>query len=161
MLNIQEKMFAAPFSDVRDGFIARARLESGRIADARLWMVNMGFEEVEPEPEQIITRDGREIILAHGKSWALRPDVHAERLAAAFDAARHREPPTSESQAGHDARESIATVICPQMIEGRPCGGSLNRRGVCPSCVTGKMGYRYRYTCESCGCDIVTREELR
>lgn len=57
--------------------------------------------------------------------------------------------------------ESLASVACPQMHNGKPCGGALNRRGVCPSCVTGKMGYKYRYTCESCGCDIVTKEELK
>jgi hypothetical protein len=57
--------------------------------------------------------------------------------------------------------EVIAATTCPQMVEGKPCGGALNRRGVCPSCVTGKMGYKYRYQCESCGFDIVTREPLK
>lgn len=161
MIDIKEKMFALPFADVRDGFIARARLESGRIADAREWMVRRGFEIIEAEPGQVITPDGREIIHAHGKTWALRPAIHAARLAEAFEKERHREPPTNTSQDDHATGESMAAVICPQMVEGKPCGGALNRRGVCPSCVTGKMGYKYRYTCESCGCDIVTKEELR
>lgn len=161
MIELQEKMFSAPFDDVRTGFIARARLESGRIADARVWMVQRGFEIVEAGPAQIMTSDGREIIHAHGKDWALRPDIHAARLTEAFEKERHREPPANTAQDEHPAGESMATVSCPQMSAGRPCGGALNRRGVCPSCVTGQMGYRLRYTCEACGFDIVTKEELR
>lgn len=160
MINIESKMFAAPYAAVRDGFIARARLEAGRIADARQWMLDKGFEIVAAHHGQIITADGREILNAYGKFWALRPDIHAARLAEELAAARHKESPTSAPQGTPDGSESIATLTCPQMSGGKPCGGALNRRGVCPSCVTGSMGYRYRYTCESCGFDIVTKTEM-
>ncbi len=158
MIDIKAKMFASNFADVRSGFIARARLESGRIADARQWMRDRGFEVIEAQADQIMTADGREILRAHGKSWALQPEIHAARLAEAFEATRRKEPPNRQPPVSDG--ESIASIPCPQMSGGRPCGGSLNLRPVCPSCVTGKLGYRYRYTCESCGFDIVTKREM-
>lgn len=120
----------------------------------------IGFEEVACVSGEAMTSDGREIVRVGGRAYALRPEVHAERLAQRFEAAKKLQ---DEKQAAKPAEvtEAIAATTCPQMHDGKPCGGSLNRRGVCPSCVTGKMGYKYRYTCESCGCDIVTREELR
>lgn len=131
----------------RRGQISRAALES---------LLAGGYERVEATGP--LTLDGREVLTVAGVAVALRSDVHAERLAAAFEAAR-RSKQKAEKQP--EVRESIASVACPQMIEGKPCGGALNRGGVCPACVTGRMGYRYRYTCESCGCDIVTKEELK
>lgn len=97
--------------------------------------------------------DGREVIVSGGVAYALREDVHAQLVADALSAEQRRVAVTN-------ARESMASIACPQMDGGKPCGSALNRAPVCPSCVTGRMGYKFRYTCESCGCDIVTREEL-
>lgn len=156
MLNIQEKMFAAPFSDVRDGFIARARLESGRIADARLWMVNRGFEEVEQEPGQIITPDGREILRAYGKAWALRPEVHVQRMAEVFEAAKKRQD-EKQPEAGTKSvvgTESLSSMVCPK------CGDSLQHTAVCPKCAAGQRGYKHRYACVCGAIEIISQEAL-
>lgn len=151
------RMMSSCRETVTSTFVAYQRAQNNNIEKGRAGMVAHGYEETtEPGP---LTADGREVIEEWGKRWALRPDVHAERLAQRFEAARKR--PAEKEPEQPEIKESIAAAMCPQMIEGKPCGGSLNRRGVCPACVTGRMGYRYRYTCESCGCDIVTKEELR
>ena len=142
------------FEEVRAAWIAKCRAENGRLDSLEESLEANGFERVEADGP--ITADGREVMRIRGRAYALRPDVHTERLAQRFAAAKKRQP-----EKRPEVKESIATATCPQMVEGKPCGGALNRRGVCPSCVTGRMGYRFRYTCESCGCDIVTKEELR
>lgn len=147
-----------PFEHIRAAWIARCRAENDRLDMIDESLIADGFERVDADGP--ITGDGREVLRIRGRAYALRPEVHAERLAQRFEAAKKLQ---AEKQAAQQpkVKESIAAVTCPQMVEGKPCGGALNRKGVCPSCVTGKMGYKYRYTCESCGCDIVTKEELR
>lgn len=157
-----QEMMAAPMSTARDIWIARAKAETDARDDARDWLRKIGYTEVDGSdiavtaPDAEYTGDGRVVLRAHGKIWAMDQ--------AAFDAmqmAARRNDPPRVATGQPEVTESIAATTCPQMIDGKPCGGALNRKGVCPSCVTGRMGYRYRYTCESCGCDIVTREELR
>lgn len=109
-------------------------------------------------PDDAVMADGRIVRRVGGKAFVMRADVHAERLAEALEKAKQKAVEIAQTA---EVKEALSETTCPQMIDGKPCGGSLNRKGVCPSCVTGKMGYRYRYTCESCGCDIVTKEELR
>lgn len=127
-------------------------------------MIDDGWEPVDVAKDAHAV-DGRPVYRVRGSAYAMRADVFAQRVRDAIDDAqtkaaqrtsRHNDAATDE----HAVAECIAAITCPQMIEGKPCGGSLNRKGA-PSCVTGRMGYKYRYTCESCGCDIVTREELR
>jgi hypothetical protein len=146
-----------PLDEARAGWISRVRLEKQQVKTVIEHYESVGFERVEAAGP--LTSDGREVLIVEGVPMALRPEIHAERLVKAFDAARKRqaESPTTEPT----SKESIAAATCPQMVGGKPCGGALNRKGVCPSCITGRMGYKYRYTCESCGFDIVTREELR
>ncbi len=108
MINIESKMFAAPYAAVRDGFIARARLEAGRIADARQWMLDKGFEIVAAHHDQLITADGREILNAYGKSWALRPDTHAARLAEELAAADTELAEKAKPAAAEARQEPVA-----------------------------------------------------
>lgn len=122
-------------------------------------LIDYGFESVTANDGDLMTSDGREIVWSDGAAWALIPTAHYERRQVAIEHAITREVVRRKSQ--QEVCETIAATTCPQMIGGKPCGGALNKNGVCPACITGKMGYKYRYTCESCGCDIVTREELR
>lgn len=154
---ILEYVDRLPFECVRAAWIARCRAENERLDMIDESLAADGFERIEADGP--MTADGREVLRIRGRAYALRPEVHAERLAKRLEAARKLR--AEQRPAPPVDYEAIAAATCPQMIEGKPCGGSLNRKGVCPSCVTGKMGYKYRYTCESCGCDIVTREELR
>jgi hypothetical protein len=115
-----------------------------------------GWERVDAAPGTQLTQDGRPVIWAHGQAWAMTREAWGSSMQKAQAEAAAKRPAQPKP-----VREGIAAATCPQMSGGRPCGGTLNRSPVCPSCVTGRMGYRYRYTCEICGCDIVTREELR
>lgn len=148
--NLLFKMLATDPTDVAETIQVYLDKSSMAMAAAIKAMPDRGYEET--DEQGVISADGREVIELYGRRWVLRSDLHKakrERAAAQMPA-----PPDP-------VREGIAVVGCPQMLNGKPCGGTLNRGPVCPSCVTGKMGYRYRYTCESCGCDIVTREELK
>lgn len=162
MLMKQEKILEyidrLPFEAVRAAWVVRCMVENGRTENAEKTLFDAGFERIDDDGEYM-TEDGREIMRIRGRAYALGPDVHAERLARRLATAESR---AAEKQAAQPAavKEAIAVTTCPQMIGGKPCGGALNRKGVCPGCVTGQMGYRYRYTCESCGFDIVTKTEF-
>lgn len=121
-------------------------------------LTDYGFESVTVSDGALMTSDGREVVWIGGTAWALIANVHDERRQAAIEHAITRETVLRKSQ--QEVCETIAATTCPQMIGGKPCGGALNKKGVCPACITGKMGYKYRYTCESCGFDIVTKTEL-
>ena len=95
---IQGVLSRSDFPTVRAAFIARARLESGRIADTRQWMLDNGFELLDVPADRLLTDDGREILRAHGKAWALKPEVHAQRVAEAIEHARQRSEATPMSQ---------------------------------------------------------------
>lgn len=118
-----------------------------------------GYIEI-TEPEVFgFLPDGRRVVTKDGRRYAMPIEAHRAAVEAALAAKVEVEKARRAAQP-KEVRESIAATACPQMHQGKPCGGALNRKGVCPSCVTGKMGYRYRYTCESCGFDIVTKTEL-
>lgn len=157
-VTIANKLLLYDIKDVREGVRMWAVRTIRAARESEKALTRDGWERVSADAESRIY-DGRPVIWVHGQSWALRPEIHAERLAQRFEAARQRQAEQRPEQP--EIKEAIASTTCPQMVDGKPCGGALNRRGVCPSCVTGRMGYRYRYTCESCGCDIVTKEELR
>lgn len=161
MTTLLERVFARhDINEVRTAWIARVRREAHRV-DPEAWLVGRGYERVNVAVGVLMTDDGREVLRLDGQPWSLRPEVHAARVREAMDAATARAGVPKTEPAAEPVTEGIDAATCPQMVSGRPCGGTINRAGVCPSCVTGRMGYRYRYTCESCGCDIVTREALK
>lgn len=152
---------------VRTAYIQRVKEESGRIADTRQWMLDNGFELIDAPADRLLTDDGREILRAHGKSWALKPEVHAQRLAEALEAQKQRDAAdvgadrrvrpntvdpdqTTKSVAG---TEALAEITCPK------CGDAMQRSHVCPKCAAGKAGLKYRYTCP-CGVEFVTKDKL-
>jgi len=150
ILNTEDHLFASlagrPFAEVRAAYIALARLESGRRASVSAHMLQGGYEVVHGEN----TPDGREIIKVLGQTYALRPEIHAERLAAAFDAAKKAQPGT-KSVVG---TESLSAMVCPK------CGDALQHTAVCPACAAGKLGYRHRYTCVCGGVDLISKDKL-
>ena len=149
MITMAEKVFVhADFSAVRTAFIAAARREAGRIADDEEWLRNRGYEPVEVDSGSSLTHDGREVLRLRGQPWALRPDVHATRLAEAIEQARQRDAALSEQQ-----RHQIAQppTICPAIIDGQLCGGVLSATPVCPRCALGKQGVAQIMTCDVCG----------
>lgn len=142
-------------NDVRNTYVNYLRSENSRIDKGRAAMVEIGYERTDCADK--ITSDGREVIDIYGQKWALRPDVHAERLAQLFEAAKQRQvdqetkEPETKSVAG---TESLSAMICPK------CGDALQHTVVCPSCAAGKIGYRHRYVCVCGGVDIISKEAL-
>lgn len=141
---IEYGLLGAQFADVRRVYIARARIESGRIADARTWMLENGFEVLDLPDDQLLTADGREVLRAHGKAWALKPEVHTKRLADAIAQAKHRD-------ASKEAQSQRTQNACTALIDGQLCGGSFTVSPVCPRCALGKQGVTATLTCDVCG----------
>lgn len=138
------------FADVRAAFIARARVESKRRSFAQQ-MLEQDYETVD-DTGAAITTDGREIMRVNGRAYALRQEVHAERLALAFEAAKKvQSDAETKSVIG---TESLSSMVCPK------CGDALQHTAVCPKCAAGKLGYRHRYTCVCGGVDLISKDKL-
>lgn len=154
MLNAQEKLLkitsALDIATVRTAYITRSRIESGRIADTRQWMLDNGFELLDIPTDRLLTEDGREVLRAHGKAWALKPEIHAQRLAEAVEQAKQRDT----AIAAHHAQQSTQATpptTCTSLIDGQLCGGTLAAATVCPRCALGKSGVAATLTCDVCG----------
>ena len=148
MLEIE--MVSASMDDVRRAYIARVRLEHGRIDSARGVMLATGHEAVDVPAHQLLTDDGREVLRAHGKAWALRPEIHAQRLAEAMEQARQRDA-AQAAQQPQPAQPAPQPTVCTSLIDGQLCGGNLAMTPVCPNCALGKSGVAATLTCDVCG----------
>ena len=142
-------MGRAPIEMVRSAYIDRVRIESGRIADTRQWMLDNGFELLDIPADRLLTEDGREVLRAHGKAWALKPEIHAKRLAEAMEQARNRDAALADQQ--QPAQPATPPTVCTSLIDGQLCGGTLIRAAVCPRCALGKSGVAATLTCDVCG----------
>lgn len=144
--------------DVVETFVAYQRSENFNNEKGRVALVEQGYEET--NCTNLLLPDGREVVEMFGKRWALRPEVHAERLAAAMEQARSRDatiamedPETAETKsvAGTDG---LAEMLCPK------CGDALQYSSVCGACAAGKAGYRHRYSCIHGHVDFVSKEKI-
>ena len=160
-------MLAMPPYDVRDAVRKWSRAVSQQRDERIEYLVSEGFELLDVPADRLLTDDGREILHSQGKAWALRPEVHAQRLAEALAAQKARD----DADVGSDRRvrpntgdpdqttksvvgtEALAEVACPK------CGDAMQRTNVCPKCAAGKAGLKYRYTCP-CGVEFVTKDKL-
>ena len=136
------------FEKVRSIYISLARERAGRTGSAKKWIIDNGFELVGVPADQLLTDDGREIIRAYGKAWALKPEVHAQRLADAVEQAKQRDAAMAKRQ---PAQPTNPPTTCTTLIDGQLCGGTLIRAAVCPRCALGKMGVAATLTCDVCG----------
>ncbi len=111
-----------------------------------------GFEVVDVDESSYVTEDGRYVHHAAGRAYALRPEIHAARLAQAFeDETKKLAEAETKSVAG---TESLSTMVCPK------CGDNLQHSAICPKCAAGKLGYRHRYTCACGGVDMASKDKL-
>ena len=151
MLIEKDKLFAElaryDAKTVRAAYIAMMRFENGRILSLRQRMRDNGFELLDVSEDQPLTADGREILRAHGKSWALCPEIHAARLAEALDQARQR----AAAMAAQQQKQQAPATVCQAIIDGQLCGGTLSATPVCPKCSLGKQGVSQIMTCDVCG----------
>lgn len=155
----ERAVLSGTYHDVRTLWIYRAQVEAGRISSAREMMAALGFECVDIPADQLLTDDGREVLRAHGKTWALRPDIHAQRLAEAMEQARKRDA-AQAAQQPQPAKPSSHPAICTSLIDGQLCGGALIRVVVCPRCALGKSGVVATLTCSVCGHVTAVMKEI-
>lgn len=144
--SILRSMNAAPFAEVKKAYAIRAKTERGRIEFVNNAMSRAGFELVQPG-NGMLADDGRELAWACGKAWALRPEIHAQRLAEAVEQARKRDAALAEQQ----PQPSQSPTTCTSLIDGQLCGGTLIRAAVCPRCALGKQGVAATLACDICG----------
>lgn len=154
MVNDTEKLHSVlskmSMNVVRRAYIDRVRVETGRTSDAQQWLINAGFEQIDIPAGQLLTDDGREVLMAHGKAWALKPEIHAKRLAEAMEQARKRDAAMAEQQS-QPTQPSQPPITCTALIDGQLCGGTLAMAPVCPRCALGKSGVAATLTCDVCG----------
>ena len=142
---IYERSFLAMSRDeMKKAYIAAIRAH--RLGD----ITGCGFEVVDATADQLLTQDGREILRAHGRAWALRPEIHAKRLAEAMEQARKRDAAIAEQQS-QPTPPSQQPTACASLIDGQLCGGNLTMTPVCPNCALGKSGVAATLTCDVCG----------
>lgn len=147
MLSSLERAFAVePLGVIRKQWIQRCLTERANTDGARAWMLNNGFECVDISSGQLLTPDGREVLHAHGKTWALTVEAHAQRLAEAMEQARQR-----REAMGAQQQSPAPSTTCTALIDGQLCGGTLIMAPVCPRCALGKSGVTATLTCDVCG----------
>lgn len=147
--SVERYFFSEKFDSVRALWISRARAESGRRVDSEKIMRENEFELVDEDVDSILTDDGREILRAHGKAWALRPEIHAQRLAEALEQAKQRD--AAKRPQDKTAAANNPPTTCAALIDGQLCGGVLSATSVCPKCALGKQGVAQIMTCDVCG----------
>lgn len=143
---VERALYPANFSTIRAAYIARARLESGRTTNARQMMRDSGFEHVDVPDDALLTSDGREILRAFGRAWALRPEIHDRRREEAIAAGVNAEIAKRAAQQPQGQQ-----TTCMALIDGQLCGGTLIIASVCPRCALGKSGVGATLTCDVCG----------
>lgn len=150
MDRLLRQMTALPFESVRAAWIARARGEADRTAEAREWLRGYGYDELVGVPDDaLLTADGREILRAQGKVWALKPEAHARQLADALEQAKQRDATVKQSE--QRGATPAVSATCTTLIDGQLCGGTLVKAAVCPRCALGKSGVAATLTCDVCG----------
>lgn len=143
------RMVSVPLEVARAVWVARVRAER-TLDNLESDLVAAGYERVYADDP--ITADGRKVLRFNDRQYALRPEVHGERLAAAFESAKkQRSEPNTKSVVG---TESLSNLVCPK------CGDALLHTAICPKCPAGQLGYRHRYTCVCGGADLVSKEAL-
>lgn len=142
------KLASLDMETVQALYDKRRTVESERQKGAERYLIGQGYERVEVATDDLLTPDGREIVRAAGESWALRPDIHAQRLAEAMERAKQRDGAAKQAA---QQTSLPAQSTCTALIDGQLCGGTLVRAAVCPRCALGKSGVAATLTCDVCG----------
>lgn len=150
MISMPEKLAALmsrmPIYDIDPVYAARRAADNAASIAFDQALIRTGAWEIVESVSigQSLTDDGREILRAHGNAWALKPEIHAQRLAEAMEQARQRDAAIAPQQAQQQ-------TACTALIDGQLCGGTLVRAAVCPRCALGKSGVTATLTCDVCG----------
>ena len=143
-------MYSIPLCDVKAAYIDRIKTENERVNEARSWLVSKGYVELSGNDQETIISvgsdeylpDGRVVIRAQKKVWALPAEVHKKNIEQAIDAAQRNAESTPVA---------MEQASCPALIDGQICGGTLSATPVCPRCSLGKMGVQSVLECDVCG----------
>lgn len=142
-----ERMSAAGLECTRSAYISFIKARKLRTDEGRSMMIDSGYEESAADGP--VLQDGRDVVELFGKKWALRPDVHAERVRIALELAQENAA-TRRAERQPDSEEGAA-VMCLQLIDDQLCGGNITRESVCPRCALGRRGVVATLTCDVCG----------
>ena len=151
MINAIERQAAKLFASADAAKIIE--MYNGMVSDQRAAMIEAGWEEVVVHDNVLAVGDGddfRPVLRVGDKAYALRPELHAKRLAEAMEQARQRDAALA-SQKEHEANATTQATTCTTLIDDQLCGGTLVRSAVCPRCALGKSGVAATLTCDVCG----------
>jgi hypothetical protein len=135
---ITNAFLSLDLTESRAAWIKKIRGEKFGLAAIVAGMVNSGFEVVNAGPDDILTRDGREIIRVGDAALALNADEHIKRRDAALKSA------VATKRATAKPGESLSSVLCPS------CQSVMAKSPVCPNCSKGKAGFKILCICSEC-----------
>ena len=144
------KLAQLDIKDVQALYERRVAVEADRRKGAEQYLLGQGYERIDVGEDALMTSDGREIVRGAESAWALRPEIHAQRLADAMEQARQRDAAMAEQQS-QPTPPSQQQTTCTSLIDGQLCGGTLVRAAVCPRCALGRAGVAATLTCDVCG----------
>lgn len=147
MKNLLYHMFKSTDAEVRKAFIARmfdAKAKNIKFSET---IESLSYERT--TENGFVTKDGREIVKIKNENWVLTKEGHAKKLAKGFAEA----VPTVKTKS-IEGTEVLSELCCPS------CKEQLQHSTVCGLCDAGRIGYRHRYICASCGADFVSKVKL-
>ena len=103
-------------------------------------LVAGGWEMVDAMSGDVMF-EGRPLIWAHGKAWAMGKEMMAERLKLTL-------PPESPPAKKETPGEALTSVLCPA------CQAVMAKAPVCPNCAKGKQGFKVICACTECGHEV-------
>ena len=119
---------------------------AGLLKDAERELVSRGFERISANSGDTYTDSG----------GVLRPIQWVDDVAYALSVERHTDEVEKSIAAARRNADSVPvtmkpTTVCPALIDGQLCGGTLSATHVCPKCALGKQGVAQIVTCDVCG----------
>ena len=141
--------------------LVSARL-SARTIDALRLLTADGWEATGAHDGALMMDDGRPISWLAGIPYTIGAAVWETRVKDALAVAEHARRLDNEMEKAIQRDAAIAaqdvpaqpqahSEICPAIIDGQLCGGSLSATPVCPRCALGKQGVAQILTCDVCG----------
>lgn len=140
------------FYDVKEGYMLRYLEEKQRWDERDAWLIAHGYEEVFDAGDKLLYHDGREVVRSNRRTFVLNAEEWTRRRELSLQLASNLNTATSA-----DSRSSTVETLAESVCK---CGGSINIASVCKACELGKLGYKFRYTCDSCDLDIVSKKEI-
>lgn len=147
------------FESIRSAYITAVKMKNNRRDEARTWIQeHLGYVELEDDVQIIdagdyeYTTDGRVILRAQGKVWAISKEKYADIIAATRKQVLQGGIVVDQDAQSEAVETSVGSgTACTLLIDGQICGGYLSISSVCQHSALGRAGVAAIATCAVCG----------